>query len=68
LKRKAKEQAHEQLKEEQLKLETAKVKKFYTLQKQLDQKQTEQSNSLKAAEGYWLMQRRGWVVGSIKSR
>jgi len=59
LKRKAKEQAHEQLKEEEwLKLETAKAKlnkkeardKFYMLQKQLDQKHTEQGNSLKAAE------------------
>jgi len=55
LKRKAKEQAHEQLKQEKrLKLETANANlkkkeardKFYTLQKQ-----TEQSNSLKAAEG-----------------
>ena len=60
LKRKAKEQAHEQLKEEErLKLKTKKAKlkkkeardKFCKLQKQLDQKQTEQSNSLKAAEG-----------------
>ena len=59
-KRKAKEQAHEQLiEEERLKLETEKAKlqkkeardKFCKLQKQLDQKQTEQSNSLKAAEG-----------------
>jgi len=48
-----------QSEEEWLKLETTKAKlkkkeagdKFYTLQKQRDQKQTEQSNSLKAAEG-----------------
>jgi len=54
-----KKEAHEQLKEEWLKLETEKAKlkkkeargKFCKLQKQLDRKQTEQSKLLKAAEG-----------------